>query len=96
MECLTDGTALDRGEAHPSRGRSGTVLRSATIKVLAHLTPGVLVPDPRENPQPDDRRLVELSERAIDNVGVTPAVGVPSMNLATNQAAEGGGEDIDA
>jgi len=54
------------------------------------------MPDPRETPQPDDRRLVELSERAIDNVNVTPVVGVPSMNLVTNQAADGGGEDIDA
>lgn len=54
------------------------------------------MPDPRENQQPEDRRLVELSERAIDNVNVSPVVGVPSMNLATNQVLDSGGEDIDA
>lgn len=57
---------------------------------------GGVVPDRRNPPDPDDRRLVELSERAIDNVNVTPVVGVPSMNLVADQAAGDESQDIDA
>ncbi|MBN9326290.1 hypothetical protein [Cellulomonas sp. 73-145] len=52
--------------------------------------------EPRSIPEPDDSRLVELSKRAIDNVAVTPVVGVPNMNLVVDQVVGSGGEDIDA